>query len=126
MKALCIIWALVLVVTVCHAEETGLPKPTGEYPVGITHLAFTDLARAEPFTEDPDDRREVTVTVWYPADRAGDDTVKAAPYYEHAEEIIARYGYLSKIADTRTHSVKGAPVSEKQAEYPVTPARTLS
>lgn len=120
MKALSIIWAIFLVVTVCHADETDLPEPTGKYPVGIAHLAFTDPMRAEPFTEDPDDRREVTVTVWYPADSAGDDTVKAtAPYYEHAEEIITRYGYLSKLADLRTNSAKGAPVSERQAKYPV-------
>jgi predicted dienelactone hydrolase/ketosteroid isomerase-like protein len=44
-----------------------LPEPTGPHTVGATDLHFTDMSRAETFTEDPDDHREVAAQVWYPA-----------------------------------------------------------
>lgn len=120
MKAFSVIWILVLAVTAYAADETGLPKPTGEYPVGTTRMAFTDTTRTEPFTEDPDDYRQVTVTVWYPADIPKDSGGKiTAPYYEHADDIVTQFGYLSGMADLKTHSVKDVPVSKKQARYPV-------
>ncbi len=64
------IWIAFLLLSQAFAAGTaaagGLPEPTGEYTVGMTRYAFLDTARPELFTEDPDDRREVTVTVWYP------------------------------------------------------------
>jgi dienelactone hydrolase len=54
------------------------PEPTGEYPVGQVSYAFTDPEREEIFTEDPDDLRQLAVTVYYPADPAED--AEPAPY----------------------------------------------
>ena len=46
----------------------GLPLPTGPYAVGSRYLVYTDSSRAEPFTADTADYREITARVWYPAD----------------------------------------------------------
>ncbi len=120
MKALTVISILILAVTAAAAKDVRLPEPTGDYPVGLTRLAFMDGTRGELFTTDRHDHRAVTVTVWYPA-ATGEDTtgVTIAPYYEHVEWILTRYKYLSSLADLKTHSIKDAPISEKQAEYPV-------
>lgn len=44
-----------------------LPAPTGEYPVGTQTLHFIDSSRSEIFTDDVEDKRELMVQVWYPA-----------------------------------------------------------
>ena len=44
-----------------------LPRPTGPYDVGTTVREWTDPARPEVATPDPDDRRTVVVQLWYPA-----------------------------------------------------------
>jgi predicted dienelactone hydrolase len=120
MKFLAIVLILALAVAAYAADQPGLPKPTGKYPVGTTRLAFTDTTRTEPFTEDPDDRREVTVTVWYPAEAAkASEGGIAAPYYEHADKVVTGFGYLAPLADLTTHAFKDAPASKKQPKYPV-------
>ena len=44
-----------------------LPEPTGSHAVGVTKLQVTDPSREETFTHDPDDHRELMLTIWYPA-----------------------------------------------------------
>lgn len=45
----------------------NLPKPDGLYEVGTQTLHFIDDDRAEIFTENHRDKRELMVQVWYPA-----------------------------------------------------------
>ncbi|RIX45717.1 hypothetical protein D3P08_26965 [Paenibacillus nanensis] len=44
-----------------------LPEPEGEYAVGTETFHLVDGEREETFTEDPDDKRELMVQIWYPA-----------------------------------------------------------
>ncbi|MGD2147498.1 MAG: hypothetical protein PVH41_12450, partial [Anaerolineae bacterium] len=44
------------------------PEPTGPYVVGTRFFYWVDLARPETCTPDPDDHREVSAQIWYPAD----------------------------------------------------------
>ncbi|MBP1904005.1 dienelactone hydrolase [Paenibacillus turicensis] len=46
----------------------NLPPPTGKYTIGTQTFHFVDSTRAETFTDDPDDKRELMVQVWYPAE----------------------------------------------------------
>jgi predicted dienelactone hydrolase len=46
----------------------NLPPPTGNFTVGTQTLHFIDSSRAETLTDDPDDKRELMVQVWYPAE----------------------------------------------------------
>jgi len=50
-----------------QSRVSDLPRPTGELKVGIRDFIFTDSARAEIFTADPHDAREVAFQIWYPA-----------------------------------------------------------
>jgi dienelactone hydrolase len=66
-----------------HAQETVVfPEPSGEYQVGVASYPLVDEAREEVFTEAEGDKREVLVTVYYPAEVSPD--AEPAPYAEGA------------------------------------------
>lgn len=44
-----------------------LPEPEGAYAVGTETFHLVDGEREETFTEEPDDKRELMVQIWYPA-----------------------------------------------------------
>ena len=46
-----------------------LPRPSGPYQVGTVTYHWLDAERDETFTDDPADRRELMVQLWYPAER---------------------------------------------------------
>jgi hypothetical protein len=45
----------------------GLPAPTGRHGVGRVSFEWVDQGRAEVYSSNPQDRRELVVWVWYPA-----------------------------------------------------------
>lgn len=102
------------------------PAPTGAYDVGITDLHLVDTARAETMTDDPDDRRELMVRVWYPA--RAPDGARPEPFLREVEplrHIFARgmpylrpfmLGHLRRIP---SHSYLDAPLVEEQGRLPV-------
>ena len=69
-----------------------LPAPTGSYKVGSITYAWVDTLRPETYTEDPNDHRELPVQIWYPVDIT---------------------------AQTAGSANGGAPVSARQATYPL-------
>ncbi len=73
--------ALPILVPVFH-----LPHPTGPYAIGTVTYHWVDSARAEVFTADPNDRRELMVQLWYPA--RDDPAARRAPYVEHPEALV--------------------------------------
>jgi predicted dienelactone hydrolase len=109
--------ALFLTGVTSLAQDIGLPEPTGPFAVGTTHLLFVDKTRPETFTEDPDDRREVTVRAWYPADPSPDS--HRAPYYDNGGDIVKNFGYPPGLADLDTHSGLDIPVRGRKEPYPV-------
>src|SRR6516162_7156504 len=46
------------------------PSPTGGHHVGRTSYHLIDASRPEIFSDDPNDVRELMITVHYPADEA--------------------------------------------------------
>ncbi|MEO1147752.1 MAG: hypothetical protein AAFY26_19390 [Cyanobacteria bacterium J06638_22] len=105
------------------SEET-YTTPTGPYATGTTSLYFADPKREEPFTEDPNDIREITARVWYPSEAVpGGET---APYMTEALSNAFAIG-LGIPADEFTHltqsiqtnSVTNAPVATAESDYPV-------
>lgn len=44
-----------------------LPEPTGAFAIGSITYYLRDAARDEIYTDDPNDKRELMVQVWYPA-----------------------------------------------------------
>src|SRR6266545_2397333 len=101
------------------------PRPTGPYEIGTLTYHWVDADRPEVFTAAPDDRRELMVQIWYPAE--GDPSSPRAPYIQDAGAVgpaLARnlnlprftLGHLKYIT---THATPSAPVADDQPSYPV-------
>ena len=102
-----------------------LPPLTGRFEVGTISVDMIDPARDEIYTLDPDDKRQIIIQLWYPADVAPD--APRAPWIGDIAiggPAIARTlglpGFLlDHIALARTHSVASANVSDALPRYPV-------
>lgn len=71
----------------------ALPNPKGPYQVGTTTRALR-LDEAEELTDDPDDRREVVVQLFYPARRAADKAPAAyLPNLEAMRRGLREHGF---------------------------------
>lgn len=90
------------------APRLSLPAPGGQFPIGMRALHLTDQHRADPWV--PEKRRELMVSVWYPAVPVG----RAPLYMTTAESAAAIAGRgldlppdtLSKV---RVHARENAP-----------------
>lgn len=56
---------LALAAPASAAKPVGLLIPGGHFPIGQRTLHLTDTGRADPWL--PDRRRELMVSLWYPA-----------------------------------------------------------
>jgi predicted dienelactone hydrolase len=109
-----------------------LPEPSGPHRVGVTTLHLVDPSREEPFTVEPDDRRELTLTVWYPAAPIAEPG-EPAPYWNDADVAGPLMAKLTReafgmtvldnafdhYADVPTHSWADAPPAPEPRELPV-------
>ncbi|MDQ0464728.1 putative dienelactone hydrolase [Caulobacter ginsengisoli] len=94
----------------------SLPAPDGPYAVGTVSYHWVDADRAEIFTADPADRRELMVQVWYPAAPTTDP--RRAPYVPDTRALapMARLLRLpafmmSHLGLIRTNAVPDAPAA---------------
>ncbi|MFC4118327.1 alpha/beta hydrolase family protein [Nonomuraea zeae] len=104
------------------APELALPAPTGAKPVGTTSLYLVDAGRRDPWNPEAD-KRELMVSLWYPAKRA---TGKPAPYVSPQESaaILKQVPGLEGVEPdaltrTRTHARLGAPVRTAKGGLPL-------
>lgn len=82
--------------TLYVADGIHYPDPEGEYQVGRTKLFLTDKSRAETFSENPDDKRELPVTIYYPA-VIGKDDRRSTFASKAVGEVIAAYNGLPAV-----------------------------
>jgi hypothetical protein len=94
----------------------ALPTPTGPHPVGRSSYDWVDEDRAEIYSSNPSDRRELVVWVWYPAAPAS--AAEAAPYLPEAWAPVGQMLAL-ETDGLRTSAVGDADVSSDQPRYPV-------
>src|ERR1700716_3869937 len=102
------------------AGVPSLPRPTGQHLVGSAIFHWTDPKRAEVFTDDPQDRREVVAQAWYPTETPG----PPVPYFEAQGRLPAYvdpfpaffYGDFDKVD---THASASPPVSAERPTWPV-------
>jgi predicted dienelactone hydrolase len=119
-----------LPLSVSAQEGDWLPSPTGPYQIGMALYHWVDEARDETFTDDPNDKRELVVQVWYPAEVPAEAVPvtyfpygeKEAPYFESVMGSdtgleLAQVG--EELSQTPTHSYLDAPISAAQPSYPV-------
>ncbi|MGW7417989.1 alpha/beta hydrolase family protein [Streptomyces sp. NPDC054863] len=96
-----------------------LMRPTGTAPVGLTALHLTDARRTDPWV--PTGKRELMVSLWYPAQRPSGT---AAPYLTAAESTsyIKASGYAldpEVLSTVVTHSTTGAEALRTRAGLPL-------
>jgi predicted dienelactone hydrolase len=102
-----------------------LPKPTGNYAVGIQYFHFIDDHRTDPFLDTSTQKRELMVKAYYPA--AGDDAKPFAAYFHNSPELIklfsAFYGMPDFMFDhlrlVKTNSKEQLQLADQQQRYPV-------
>lgn len=102
------------------------PLPGGPYKIGTVNYQWVDQSRAETFTDDPNDHRELMVQIWYPANSVYD--AKPAMYISNADQVtpvlaktvlgLPRFA-LNHIRYIHTNAMLEAPVSAVQSSYPV-------
>jgi len=101
------------------AEHVGmgtLPHPSGPFPVGRSSYEVIDPRRAEIYSQDPDDKRDLVIWVWYPAEAlpGGAPAEYLPPAWRQVDQLL---GVDSAAA--RCHAIEDAPVSSEQRTLPV-------
>ena len=93
-----------------------LPSPMGSLPVGRTTFFWKDSTRPETMTDDPDDFRELMVSLWYPAQREGHMT--PAVYFPHFDLLrISSSAALPR--SLNAHAFEKALPSYLRQRFPV-------
>jgi dienelactone hydrolase len=94
------------------------PQLTGSYAVGRINYDLLDPSRKEPFLNTPHARREIVVTVYYPADPPAN--AQPAPYVEgQMADLLASKVHLPAVAVQliHTHAYEQVPIA--QGSFPV-------
>jgi predicted dienelactone hydrolase len=102
-----------------------LPKPTGNYEVGIQYFHLIDENRADPFLYASSKKRELMVKIYYPAKR--DDAKPFSPYFHDSSELIKSFAAFYNLPNfafdhlhlVRTDSKDDLQVSGEQQSYPI-------
>jgi hypothetical protein len=132
----CLLFVFVLsmfpLFTLAQSEEeiSQFPAPTGPYSVGTTTRYFVDATRDEPHTIDTNDKRELMVQFWYPAEIEED--VTPAPYIQDSEVLIPAFNTafsavtgidlsldVATFANLPSHAFPDVSLSSNRPDYPV-------
>jgi hypothetical protein len=93
-----------------------LPAPTGEFAVGRLCQDVVDPSRRERYSDNPDDRRELVLWLWYPA--PSDGTVARVEYLPTPWTPVTDFLGID-VDDNRAHAVADAPIAAEKPSYPV-------
>lgn len=100
------------------------PAPTGPYAIGTLTYHWIDADRAEIFTADPNDRRQLMVQIWYPAKANASAT--RAPYLQDGSALapVARLlrmpGWVfTHLKYDMTNAMPSAPMADGAGAFPV-------
>ncbi|MBZ9689871.1 isoform II [Clostridium estertheticum] len=122
---------LTLYLLISIALPTSLPvftleKPTGQYLVGTTSHHWVDNTRKEPYSNNPKDKRELMVQIWYPT-KEGNGKAQS-PYIQNASKMLKAVPtsvlgvpafILNSLEFVKTYAVPEASVSDSEASYPI-------
>lgn len=102
------------------------PRPTGPYAIGTVTYNWVDVKRAEVFTADPNDHRELMVQIWYPA--MPNASSRRAPWIQDASVVVPAFERLllhvpeftlSHSKYITTNAIPSVRVAEAEPNYPV-------
>lgn len=117
------ILTLTAIVCVPVAASGQLPidwlgSERGSFATGVAQEIWVDESRDEPATADADDKRRLSIKIWYPAEAS--DVSQHATYAPEIDDYDQwTQDNWGLAASRQTASVRAAELSEAQAEYPV-------
>ncbi len=104
---------------------SSIPKPTGDYIVGVRDFELDDTSRLGVLGVDSNEERRLLLRVWYPAqDKVG---IKRARYFRTKEvdhtakgigTLFGKPELLTHLGHVRTNSYENAPVLEGASDLP--------
>ena len=98
------------------------PIPSGEYNIGSTSYTVTDESSGEIHTNDPDDKRELFVEVWYPANlEEVEDLPDVKPLWQelYTGELDRVSFFMNYLKGIGTNSYPDVPPNVENGPYPV-------
>jgi hypothetical protein len=110
---------LLAVASTLAQNEVTLPAPTGPHQTGRMSFHWKDAACDELETKAPDDKRELMVHVFYPADAKA--AGNRAAYVPDAEAMRPPWNdaQVARITALRAYSRENAALPRGKARYPV-------
>ena len=117
--------AAIPVVAILTFPVWQLPKPSGQYAVGVRSFEIDDASRKGVFAAKPDEPRRLLVRVWYPAQSVSGSP---APYFTAAETqstarslgaMVKMPFFFTYIRHVKTNSYPDAPLLKDAADLPV-------
>lgn len=109
---------IVMLVSHVFLQDLPLPKPTGSYEVGAWSLQWTDIERDERATEDPYDKRQVLLKLYYPtADTKG----TRASYYNDPDAYAPIWDQsdIDLIKRVKTNAIANAKPYPQRSGFPL-------
>jgi dienelactone hydrolase len=99
--------------------EEPLPAATGRYTTGRVAFQWIDNTRPELETRVPDDRRELLVYVFYPAEAV--NGVPRAPYMPEADVMLPYWkdDLTNRLKSLRAHSREGLALPGGRTQFPL-------
>lgn len=105
----------------------SLPKPTGSFAVGTTELCLVDNSRQEIFTADPNDKRELYLQVWYPAQQVPKGAKPLLIFGRGTKEITQNLAEvwgipkeaLDSLALIPSHTFANVPFAGSKNTFPI-------
>lgn len=107
--------------------QINLPQPSGSYSIGTTSYALTDSSRDEIFTKEPNDKRDIFVQCWYPAQSPKPSEQPVPIWGKNTKLIVEKLGVsgalskkqLDEVAKSPSHSYLDAPLAKSSKPFPV-------
>jgi predicted dienelactone hydrolase len=101
------------------------PHPTWPFGIGTLTYHWVDAARSEIFAPDPNERRQLLVQIWYPAQ--ANPSASRAAYMPDAETVTAAFAQIhdkpaflfGHLRYVTTNAVSSAPAAVDRPQYPV-------
>jgi len=97
------------------SQNNLLPKPSGNFLIGVNHISLNDRSRKELFDNSQNSYRNLTIKVWY----LTDIRTEYEPYLENADAVIKNWQFSENYRNPITHSSKGVPISKRENSYPI-------
>lgn len=108
-----------------HSHSLTLPKPTGAYAVGRKIFDWVDNSRVDSLADKSGVKRELSVWVWYPAEKKAPMVTKGylPPYLKESMEqnlgFVMSTFFTKDFSKIVPHSMADVAISTRQTKYPV-------